>query len=66
MANLSLQSTHKLLSGYEIPVVGLGVCTPVTENLQIVNKMTLRCSRFIRRMELSQRDVNNFIANSMY
>lgn len=26
---LSLQSTYKLVSGYEIPVVGFGVCLPV-------------------------------------
>lgn len=26
---LSLQSTYKLVSGYEIPVVGFGVCLPI-------------------------------------
>lgn len=28
MASLSLQSTYKLVSGYEIPVVGFGVSSP--------------------------------------
>lgn len=32
MAELSLQSTRKLVSGYEIPVVGFGVCFQESES----------------------------------
>lgn len=33
MAGLSLQSTYKLVSGYEIPVVGYGVSSPTFESV---------------------------------
>jgi diketogulonate reductase-like aldo/keto reductase len=33
---LSLQSTYKLVSGYEIPVVGFGVSTAAIEKSQLI------------------------------
>ncbi|KAJ5094215.1 hypothetical protein N7456_010076 [Penicillium angulare] len=49
MANISLQSTHKLLSGYDIPVIGLGVYQTPSE---VTEKVTLKA------LELGYRHVD--------
>lgn len=51
MASLSLQSTYKLVSGYEIPVVGFGVSFDSWIDLRFLNSDRSRSYRFTKRAQ---------------
>lgn len=53
MSSLTLQSTYKLVSGYEIPVVGFGVSMHPIRSYDLLLTLVLR-ARFTKRTFTAQ------------